>query len=504
MKSLTSMSTESEEKENGRGQQGGKKPIRARKMSLMTLLLGTALVALEMLIIACAPAAAGGLTTPSAAPQAFSSAQASAAPTSMPTPPQPNATDATAAPKAYIGLFKDNAVAVLDTGTDRVLKSIPIPAGPHGLVITPDGRWVYASSDGDSKVSVIDTSTDTVKQVIEVGQMPHGLAITPDGKEVLVAVFGTSTVAFVDTATNQVVAHVAVPNPHNIAVSPDGHTAYVAAQKPGAFGLTIFDVGKRTQIGNVPLDKTPRALNFSPDGKELYFTEAGVNAVQVLDTASNGIKTQIPVGASPHHPLFTPDGKEAMVVAQGPGELDLIDPATNAEILPLKVGQMPHWIAVTSDGRLAYVTNESSGDVSVVDLNGGQVLATIPVGHAPRKIVVQPGMSAAMQRMPTQSASSPSATSSPSAKASANLGGSTIRLANFAFSPKTITVKLGEPVKWTNNDVVIHTVTSDQGIWNSGDLPPGGSFTFTFEQPGTYAYHCSYHPYMQAVVIVIS
>ena len=90
-------------------------------------------------------------------------------------------------PKAYIGLFKDNAVAVVDTAENRLLTTIPIPAGPHGLVVTPDGRAVYASSDGDTKVSVIDTATDSVRSTIEVGKSPHGLAITPDGNTVLAA-----------------------------------------------------------------------------------------------------------------------------------------------------------------------------------------------------------------------------------------------------------------------------------------------------------------------------
>ena len=59
--------------------------------------------------------------------------------------------EAAAAPKAYIGLFKDNAIAVLDTSTNRVQGTIPVPQGPHGIVITPDGRKVYVSSDGASR-----------------------------------------------------------------------------------------------------------------------------------------------------------------------------------------------------------------------------------------------------------------------------------------------------------------------------------------------------------------
>src|SRR6266851_8119657 len=122
-------------------------------------------------------------------------------------------------PKAYVGLFKDNAVAVLDTGTNQVLSTISVPAGPHGVVITPDDRWVYVSSDGASTVSVIDTNTDAISNSIEVGQTPHGVAITPNGAMVLVAGFGTSQVSAIDTATNQILWKVGVANPHNIAIA---------------------------------------------------------------------------------------------------------------------------------------------------------------------------------------------------------------------------------------------------------------------------------------------
>ena len=391
---------------------------------------------------------------------------------------QPTAQSATAAPKAYIGLFKDNAVAVLDTATNRVLTKIPIPTGPHGLVVTPDGRTVYASSDGDSKVSVIDTATDKVTNTIEVGKMPHGLAITPNGKQVLVSVFGASTVAFIDTASNQIMGQVPVPNPHNIAISPDGSTAYVAAQVPNALGLTVIDVNKRTQTANVPLAKTPRALNFSPDGKLLYFTLAGVDSVQVLDPTSNKILTQIPVGASPHHPLFTKDGKEALIVSQGPGELDVVNPATNAVAATVKVGMMPHWIALTPNGQTAYVTNEASNDVSVVDLTTNQVTATIPVGNAPRKIVVQPVASTASTSQPK------------------------VVITGYGFVPQTLTVAPLQKVVWANADPVNHTVTSNDGLFDSADIMPGQDFTLTLRKPGAYAYHCTNHPFMQGVVIV--
>ena len=143
------------------------------------------------------------------------------------TMPLPGLAEAAAAPKAYVGLFKDNAIAVLDTGTNRVQGTIPVPQGPHGIVITPDGRKVYVSSDGASTVSVIDTQTDTIVQSIEVGANPHGLAISSDGRAVLVGAFGTNQVLLIDTSTDQIVQRLPVPMAHNSALSPDGRLAYV-------------------------------------------------------------------------------------------------------------------------------------------------------------------------------------------------------------------------------------------------------------------------------------
>jgi YVTN family beta-propeller protein len=296
---------------------------------------------------------------------------------------------ATATRKAYVGLFKDSTVAVLDTSTNRVLSTISIPPGPHGLAITPDGRKVYVSSDGASTVSVIDTVTDQVVASIDVGPTPHGLAISPDGRQVLVSGFGSNQVVIIDTTNDQVVGRMPVPQPHNSAISPDGRTAYVGSQQQGATALVILNLASRTQLGTVPLDKTPRALDVSPDGQRLYITVAGVDAVQVFDPSTRRVVGQIPVGASPHHPLFTPHGQFGLVVSQGPGELALLDPSSDTVSGSVPVGKAPHWIAVSSDGRTAYVTNEASNDVSVVDLASRRVTATIPVGNAPRKIVVQ-------------------------------------------------------------------------------------------------------------------
>lgn len=94
---------------------------------------------------------------------------------------------------------------------------------------------------------------------------------------------------------------------------------------------------------------------------------------------------------------------------------------------------------------------------------------------------------------------------SPRAAASANPVGTGVRIQvkNFAFEPAAITIKVGQKLTWTNDDVVPHTATADHNVWDSGQVAPGHSFTVTVIRPGMYEYTCLNHPFMHAKVIAV-
>jgi YVTN family beta-propeller protein len=408
-------------------------------------------------------------------------------------------TEATAAPKAYVGLFKDNAIAVLDTGTNRLQGTIPVPQGPHGIVMTPDGRKVYVSSDGASTVSVIDTQTDKIVRSIEVGPNPHGLAIAPDGRQVLVGAFGTNQVLLIDTSTDQIVQRLPVPMPHNIALSPDGHMAYVGSQQQGATAVVILDLIQGTRVGTIPLEKTPRGLILSPDAKQLYVTVAGVDAVQVVDLPSQGVVGQIPVGASPHHVLMLPNGSAGLVVSQGPGTLEFFDPTRHTVSRTVRVGTNPHWLAVSSDGHAAFVSNEGSQDVSVVDVASGTVTATIQVGNAPRKIVVQPGpVGQGMTSAPTAPAPTPGTMTISDHGTLEVKGQTTIELEadEYYFKPTFLQGTPGQRLKLEieNESGTLHNISLPEQHLDM-DIPPKGTVTVevVFPASGTVRFFCKFH-----------
>ena len=71
-----------------------------------------------------------------------------------------------------------------------------------------------------------------------------------------------------------------------------------------------------------------------------------------------------------------------------------------------------------------------------------------------------------------------------------------------AYVPNPITVSVGSTLKWTNNDNVAHTVTSQNNLWGSGDMEPGATYSYTFQATGTFPYYCVYHPGMVGTVTV--
>jgi plastocyanin len=78
----------------------------------------------------------------------------------------------------------------------------------------------------------------------------------------------------------------------------------------------------------------------------------------------------------------------------------------------------------------------------------------------------------------------------------------TIDMQNIAFNPKTVTVKVGQTVKWVNKDDVPHDVVG--GPLKSSTFNKGGSYEFTPKKAETISYVCTIHPGMKATLTVTS
>jgi plastocyanin len=77
----------------------------------------------------------------------------------------------------------------------------------------------------------------------------------------------------------------------------------------------------------------------------------------------------------------------------------------------------------------------------------------------------------------------------------------TVLIEGMRFQPEGLTVAGGDTVVWLNRDMVPHTATSD-GHFDSNEIAPGKSWTYTLRDSGEFAYICTYHPLMKAVLRV--
>jgi plastocyanin len=102
----------------------------------------------------------------------------------------------------------------------------------------------------------------------------------------------------------------------------------------------------------------------------------------------------------------------------------------------------------------------------------------------------------------TPSTSTPS-TSTPTTSSSGGGGEAEIKMQNIQFSPNATTVKVGQKVKWANEDSTNHNVTAQSGAtFKSKDFGKGGTFEFTPTKAGTIQYMCTIHPGMTGTLTV--
>jgi YVTN family beta-propeller protein len=286
-------------------------------------------------------------------------------------------------PLAYVGT-ENNTVAVIDTGNNRVVGTIPLGFQPASIAVTPDAKHLYVGSSNGSgesgSVAVIETLHGTVVATLPVTFEPTSIVVSPDGTRVYVEGGYTDaipiTVSVIDTAANVVVANIVTTGegPQEIAISPDGKRVYVpCAGGLDPFGfLAVINTTTDSLAPNffIPGSQAQRfyAAAVTPDNTKLYantwFYPPGVNEViAVMNPATGALMTTIPdtmtVGT------FSPDSPQMYGV--GLGGVAVMNTATNAATTAVANLPGAYALAITPDGRHLYITDRSTNSVAVAD-----------------------------------------------------------------------------------------------------------------------------------------
>ena len=170
-----------------------------------------------------------------------------------------------ASPFAYITNSESNTVSVIDTLTNKVIKTVNVGPGPGGVAATPDGKKVYVTNFNSNTVSVIDTATNTVTATVNVGHKPSscgqfiGPKITPPVSDFSASPLSGKaplTVSFKNKSTGS-------PGNYIWAVSLGTSFIYDHAQTPPPLKLT--KAGKYTvslTVTNAADSNTKAIINY--------------------------------------------------------------------------------------------------------------------------------------------------------------------------------------------------------------------------------------------------
>jgi YVTN family beta-propeller protein len=308
-----------------------------------------------------------------------------------------------AAPFGYVTNPVDDTFSIIDTATNMVVGTIPVPSSPSGVAVTPDGLKVYISDLEANSISVFDAATGSaIGHPITVGHYPTGIAFTPDGSKAYVCNALSNTVSVIDVLKNVTVGdpiHVG-QTPVPIAITPDGSKAYVGNVTDANISVIDIATGEVAPFP-IPLYSRATSIAFAPDGSKAYVCTSGqphnTQHIYIIHTATNAVIGTIPFpNSSPRYVVFTPDGTKAYVSIHGSGFRDsngdaqstvrVIDVTTD-QIMgdPIPVGSNLGGIAITPDGSTVYVCDFKSSSVYVIDTVTNEVVGNpipIPVGDS--------------------------------------------------------------------------------------------------------------------------
>lgn len=288
----------------------------------------------------------------------------------------------------WLAVLNLREVDLINAASGEVVSHVPNRGESFkGIVFTPDGKRVYASTVTDT-IGVFDVSATgqlTAANPIKVpfalkresGVVPVGMAMNADGKTLLVALNMKNSLGEISLSTGKLVREIPVGNaPYDVVVV--GHIAYVS-----------------NWAGRLPLkgDSTGPSGDAAPVRVDPLRNIANDGSVSVVDLDKGRATKQIVVGLHPSGLVATPDKHYVLVANAHSDTISVIDTGANKVVETISTkptekllfGSTPNALAISADGHTLYASNGTNNSVAVIEFKPPQskLLGCIPTAWYP-------------------------------------------------------------------------------------------------------------------------
>jgi YVTN family beta-propeller protein len=298
--------------------------------------------------------------------------------------------------RAYVSNQWSQYVGVIDVASNRQIDTIPTTGDPYALAISPDGRFLFVTTNIDA-LWKIDLTTKTVVASIPLIATSHHILMHPRGTFLYVATRDGGTVMEVDWR-GMTVARTFVfgGRTQDMAFSPNQQELYISNELSNVLHVLKLSNG---DAHDIPLAGGGEGLALGDDGKLLYVGLVFNGYVQIIDRRTEVTQRLLPVGGIPREIQPDVSGSSIIMTNEG-GWVDIIEPGDTIVPPPppppppdtgfdrLMLAGSPGFVAVF--GNIAYVSQSSHGTVARLDLTTNTFTASIAVGSVPCGVVFNP------------------------------------------------------------------------------------------------------------------
>lgn len=211
------------------------------------------------------------------------------------------------------GEEKEGAVKEGEAEDEKLpgMTTVEVGEEPEGILVSPDGKTAYVTSEVANTVHVVDTASKEIKANIVVGNRPRRFALTPDQKELWVSNELSSSVSILDPATHKLIETITfLPpgfraedvTPVGITLSKDGKTAIVALGR--ANHVAFVDVTSRKVTDYVLVGKRAWNTHLNKDNSLLFVVNGLSDDLSIIDVASRKVLKSVPIARVPHTVLI--------------------------------------------------------------------------------------------------------------------------------------------------------------------------------------------------------
>ncbi|MFQ3597227.1 MAG: YncE family protein [Chloroherpetonaceae bacterium] len=274
----------------------------------------------------------------------------------------------------YVSLIAKGEVWKFDAETDTLVAKVSVGSSPAHIVCSPDDSTLYVSnfSASANRITIIDATTMTVKRTSPpINTAPHGLALSRNGRWLYATAYESDRIVELDLETFSTrqfpLRRIGEPStrnyrPYQVMLSPDEKKLFVTCNGDAAFDgdLRIIDL-ETLDVKSVPVGKYPILMDYTPDKSRLYIANRNSNSVSVVNVQSETVAATIEnVGVQPHGLAVSSDGfvyvsNESLIgfVGHHPtdgglraGTSSIIDSRTNQVVKVVEMLSFPAGVAI--------------------------------------------------------------------------------------------------------------------------------------------------------------